>query len=1533
MVHRAVRVFVSSTFRDMHGERDHLVTVVFPELRERLARLDLEFFDVDLRWGVPQHDANGETANSWAYCKQWIDQVQPFFICLLGERYGWVPPPAAIVDSADRQKWSGLSITEMEIRHGVFEDSNTARHSYFYLRALKVPPGIAGEIYREFVDPKDQGRLERLKEEIRSFGRPVRDYACHWQHDHFTGLDEFGRMVLDDLWSGVLRDPRYVPPDLWRQAAGESPEHDPRYLDQTNPVPPVVWEKLLALRKPTTTNDWELERRQMREFAQDRLHWFHGREQELAQLQEFVERPLGEHHGPVCVVAAPPGQGKSSLLARLSERLSEAGHWVIDYFVGATEGSTDVQTLLRHWNSELLRGGLMLPEEAAGKELSVHELRALRQMLVARLAICASERRVVLLLDGVNQLADSHDMQWLPEQLGSAARVILSCAEDPGDLAAARTLEALRYRWPRPEWINLRPLDSADVRKVVQSFLRAYCKELDREHLDTICRLEQVRNPLYLLVLLHELRTLGGNDLNRFVPQLIAQLSERFPTTVALFNWVLERLETFGAEAVRWWCIYLHLGRTGMSSGELRDLLERKLGGDAALAALRIERSLRRYLQRRGGRLDFFHSQLREAVARRYLPSETAACHKDLADYFETRWRLSDEHALRELPHHLLQAALWDRAVERLTDLHFLETKVVAGQHFQLVGDFTAATRVLPAERNEAVLIRLLGQSLEMDLSFLAAHPTALFQCLWNRCWWYDAPRPGEPQRDPPAQGPPAPKLHVLMEKWREQKERATCGFRWVRSLRAPNEPLSLARSSTLWGICALAFSPDSRYLLFDEGRTLGIWDLGRKEIVARLTGHDYPVKTACFTSDGSHVLAPVGENPVHWCVWNATSGQLLTRLEMPNRPRNPVISPEVNRFLFVSQSGVHLHDAASGGHIATVPLGPHNFFAEAFLLPNAERILVHERRAHWSKFPPPFGDLWDDTIRLWDVTRGEERLRLSSVTHGFQCVAWADDGHWLVTGAKDGIVRAWRTDDGDEVVRIGRHRRRVTAVAVGPGARHVASASRDGTLRLWDRQSPGELRRWRIGRRAISALAFSSDGQRLAAEFFNHTLCVWSLEDGRELLQVRDADGHNFLYEDDPNFKQLRFSDDGLRLIAEGAVRGVWNVAKARKLGHKEYVSPDGRWRVSQTVHRGCLEIDDPEDGLFDFCVNDAIDTTPDSLSIVDRIAWSPTGDCLAVSTKSGVVLWDPHRDRIRHRFPSGDGSAGLVFSNDGLWLIAAGTMTINILQTDTGRLRSRIFGHNNRINCVAYSSVAQCIASCSSDGTVRIWNLHSAESRSLWGRFCGTVNAATQTASLFAWGLVQVIWMGALVLLHLPADPLNLPVMTSRTQRWRLLGHDGQVWAVAFAPDGQRVASGGKDSTIRVWDAVAGRQLTCLRGHSQGIQDLSFSSDGRHIISRGGDETIRVWDADSGDCLQTTPGYRTQFLEIAEQHSLHWHGDVLIDARTGSELACFPVRSTESLVTDPTGRVWANTTSDQRLQCFRLEGADPFDIPGPRA
>lgn len=170
-----VRVFISSTFRDMHAERDHLVTVVFPELRERVEQLGLEFFDVDLRWGVPEKEADGEKANSWEYCKQWIDRVEPFFVSLLGQRYGFMPKPQEIGDDADRNAYVDLSITEMEIRHAVLSGC-IQRRSFFYVRKTLVPHQADAATKAVFVE--DEAKVERLKTLIRSGPRPVREYSC-----------------------------------------------------------------------------------------------------------------------------------------------------------------------------------------------------------------------------------------------------------------------------------------------------------------------------------------------------------------------------------------------------------------------------------------------------------------------------------------------------------------------------------------------------------------------------------------------------------------------------------------------------------------------------------------------------------------------------------------------------------------------------------------------------------------------------------------------------------------------------------------------------------------------------------------------------------------------------------------------------------------------------------------------------------------------------------------------------------------------------------------------------------------------------------------------------------------------------------------------------------------------------------------------------------------------------------------------------------------------------------------------------------
>jgi hypothetical protein len=86
---KTVRVFISSTFRDMHAERDYLVKRVFPAQRERLEKYRIHLVDIDLRWGITEEEAQKDQVLD--LCLSQIDECRPFFIGILGERYGWVP--------------------------------------------------------------------------------------------------------------------------------------------------------------------------------------------------------------------------------------------------------------------------------------------------------------------------------------------------------------------------------------------------------------------------------------------------------------------------------------------------------------------------------------------------------------------------------------------------------------------------------------------------------------------------------------------------------------------------------------------------------------------------------------------------------------------------------------------------------------------------------------------------------------------------------------------------------------------------------------------------------------------------------------------------------------------------------------------------------------------------------------------------------------------------------------------------------------------------------------------------------------------------------------------------------------------------------------------------------------------------------------------------------------------------------------------------------------------------------------------------
>jgi WD40 repeat protein len=89
--------------------------------------------------------------------------------------------------------------------------------------------------------------------------------------------------------------------------------------------------------------------------------------------------------------------------------------------------------------------------------------------------------------------------------------------------------------------------------------------------------------------------------------------------------------------------------------------------------------------------------------------------------------------------------------------------------------------------------------------------------------------------------------------------------------------------------------------------------------------------------------------------------------------------------------------------------------------------------------------------------------------------------------------------------------------------------------------------------------------------------------------------------------------------------------------------------------------------------------------------------------------------------------------------------------------------------------------------------------------------------------------------------------------------------VWAIAFSPQGDLLASSSEDQTIRLWSVQQGQCVKVLQGHTTRIQSIAFHPQGELLASASGDETVRLWSVKTGECIRTLAGHHNTVWTVA--------------------------------------------------------------------
>ena len=220
-------------------------------------------------------------------------------------------------------------------------------------------------------------------------------------------------------------------------------------------------------------------------------------------------------------------------------------------------------------------------------------------------------------------------------------------------------------------------------------------------------------------------------------------------------------------------------------------------------------------------------------------------------------------------------------------------------------------------------------------------------------------------------------------------------------------------------------------------------------------------------------------------------------------------------------------------------------------------------------------------------------------------------------------------------------------------------------------------------------------------------------------------------------------------------------------------------------------------------------------------------------------------HSGPVRFVAYSPDGSRLATSSSDG---------TARLWDMTTGREIAVMAGQGADITGLDFSPDGAWLATTGYDGAVSLWDANSGQKLRLLGQHPGgatgldfspdgrlIATSGLQDGNVYIWDVVQ----GGLV--------------------YSFTAHYAPVWYVTFSPNGERLATASVDGTAKVWDTSTGEELLTLAGHSGLVSVVAFSPDGARLATSSFDTTVRVWDATSGQSLLTLSGHTSMVSWVA--------------------------------------------------------------------